>query len=96
MEVNIELIDKLAHLARLDFSSDEKIELAKELEEMIGFVNKINELDTTGAEPLLHISENENVLRADFPGKCLTLNEVMKNSRFPDSAFFMVPKVINK
>ena len=96
MEVNDELINRLAHLARLEFSAEEKQELQVGLKEMIGFVNKLNELDTSGTEPHLHISSNVNVLRKDEPGFCLSVLDSMKNSRFPDAPYFKVPKVISK
>ena len=96
MEVNDELINRLAHLARLEFSAEEIQELRVGLKEMIGFVNKLNELDSSGTEPLLHISSNVNVLRKDEPGPCLSVSDSMKNSRFPDASYFKVPKVISK
>ena len=65
MDVNDALIDKLAHLSRLEFTESEKEEIKSDLEKMIGFIDKLNELDTTGVEPLLHMSENVNVLRKD-------------------------------
>jgi aspartyl-tRNA(Asn)/glutamyl-tRNA(Gln) amidotransferase subunit C len=48
MEVNDTLIDKLAHLSRLKFDASEKEEIKKDLQKMIAFVEKLNELDTTG------------------------------------------------
>jgi len=65
MEVNDALVDKLAHLARLKFDASEKEEIKKDLQKMIAFVEKLNELDTTGVEPLLHMSDEINVLRQD-------------------------------
>src|SRR5258706_14596324 len=63
MEVNDTLVDKLAHLARLKFGVSEKEEIKKDLQKMIAFIEKLNELDTTGVEPLLHMSDEINVLR---------------------------------
>ena len=65
MEVNEALVDKLANLARLKFNDAEKEAIKNDLQKMIQFVEKLNELDTTGVEPLLHMSSNVNVLRAD-------------------------------
>ena len=65
MEVNEALIDKLAKLARLEFNPEEKIAIRDDLQRMIGFVEKLNELDLSGVEPLLHIGTEVNVLRED-------------------------------
>ncbi|MGH2646612.1 MAG: Asp-tRNA(Asn)/Glu-tRNA(Gln) amidotransferase subunit GatC [Ginsengibacter sp.] len=65
MNVNNELVNKLANLARLEFNTQEKEEIKKDLQQMIGFIDKLNELDTTGVEPLLHMSDNINILRED-------------------------------
>ena len=65
MKVNDALVEKLANLSRLEFDEAEKEEIKNDLEKMIGFIDKLNELDTTGVEPLLHMSENINIFRKD-------------------------------
>jgi len=60
MEVNIELIDKLSHLARLEIKPEEKDRLRNDMQQMIGFIEKLQELDTTGIEPLMHLTEEIN------------------------------------
>lgn len=96
MEVNDELVEKLAHLARLKFNQAEKEEIRKDLEKMIGFVEKLNELDLEGVEPLLHMSDEVNVLRADELKGSITRDEALKNAPLHDEQFFKVPKVIKK
>jgi len=61
MEVNDAMVDKLANLARLQFNDTEKEGIKTDLQRMIKFVEKLNEVDTTGVEPLLHMSEQVNV-----------------------------------
>lgn len=90
------MIDNLAHLARLQFSDEEKAELQKDLQSMIAFVEKLNEIDTTGVEPLLHMSGNINVLRNDEVKNCITHEEALLNAPVKDDTFFKVPKVIKK
>ena len=63
---------------------------------MIGFVDKLKELDTTGVEPLLHMSTNRDVLRQDLPGSMLSQEEALSNAPDHDGTFFKVPKVIKK
>lgn len=96
MEVNEALIDKLAHLARLKFDVNEKEEIKKDLRKMIAFVEKLNELDTTGVEPLLHMSTETNVLREDEVKGSISREEALKNAPQHDEQFFTVPKVIRK
>ena len=96
MEVNDELINNLAHLARLEFNDVAKSEIKNDLQKMIAFIEKLNELDTTGVEPLLHMSENINVLREDEVTHTITREEALKNAPLHDEQFFKVPKVIKK
>lgn len=96
MKVNDELIDKLANLARLEFNAEEKEEIKSDLEKMIKFIDKLNELDTTGVEPLLHMSDNVNILREDEPAGMISREDAFKNAPLHDKQFFKVPKVIRK
>jgi len=96
MQVNNALIEKLAHLSRLEFNDEEKEELKGDLEKMIGFFDKLNELDTTNVAPLLHVSENVNILRKDEVKGEIEKEDVFKNAPLHDDEFFKVPKVINK
>ena len=96
MEVNDELVDKLANLARLTFERAEKEEIKKDLQKMISFIEKLNELDTTGVEPLLFMTDGVNVLREDEVKGSITREEGLLNAPVKDEQFFKVPKVIKK
>lgn len=96
MEVNDAMIEKLAHLARLQFNDAEKEEIKHDLQKMIAFVEKLNELDLEGVEPLLHMSDEVNVLRQDEIKGSITREEALKNAPLHDATFFKVPKVIKK
>ena len=96
MNVNDALIEKLAHLSRLEFNEEEKEEIKSDLEKMIGFIDKLNELDTTGVEPLVHMSDNVNVLRKDIVNGQISRKDVFKNAPLHNDEFFKVPKVIKK
>ena len=96
MEVNDELVNNIAKLARLEFKDDEKEEIKLDLQKMIAFIEKLNELDTTGVEPLLHMSENVNVLREDEVKGSISREEALLNAPNHDEQFFKVPKVIKK
>ena len=94
MEVNNALVDKLAHLAKLKFDAAEKEEIKKDLQKMIAFVDKLNELDLSGVEPLLHMSDEVNVLREDEVKDSISREEALKNAPVHDEKFFKVPRVI--
>ena len=96
MEVNSSLIEKLSTLSRLQFNEMEKEEIRQDLQRMIHFVEKLNELNLDGVEPLLHIPEENNVLRDDVVKGELSREQALKNAPDQDGEFFRVPKVIQK
>jgi aspartyl-tRNA(Asn)/glutamyl-tRNA(Gln) amidotransferase subunit C len=96
MEVNDELVDKLAHLARLKFDDAEQNEIKNDLQRMITFVEKINELDLENVEPMLYMTNEINVLRDDKVKPSISRDDALKNAPDHDGIFFKVPKVIRK
>jgi aspartyl-tRNA(Asn)/glutamyl-tRNA(Gln) amidotransferase subunit C len=96
MEVNDAMVEKLAHLSRLKFGEKEKKEIGIDLQRMISFVEKLNELDLEGIEPLLHMSDEINVLREDEIKGSVSREEALKNAPLHDDQFIKVPKVIRK
>jgi aspartyl-tRNA(Asn)/glutamyl-tRNA(Gln) amidotransferase subunit C len=96
MEVNDALIDDLATLARLEFNATEKASIRNDLQRMIRFVEKLNELDTTGIEPLLHMSPATDVLRDDQLHGSISRDEALAAAPATDGIYFTVPKVIRK
>ena len=96
MEVNDALVENLANLARLQFNEAEKEIIKHDLQRMIHFVDKLNELDTEGVAPLLHMTDNDNVLREDVVQGSISREEGVKNAPDTDGIFFKVPKVIRK
>ena len=96
MEVTNELVDKLAHLSRLEFNDADKAGIKNDLQRMISFVEKLDELDLSDTEPLLHMSSNINVLREDEVKGSISREEALKNAPAHNDKFFKVPKVIKK
>lgn len=96
MQVTDELIENLANLSRLTFNEQEKEEIRKDLEKMIAFVDKLNEVDTTGVEPLLHMTSAMNVYREDVVKGSMPKEEALQNAPGADGSYFKVPKVIKK
>ena len=96
MEINEAMVNKLATLSKLEFNEAEKIELITDLQKMLIFVNQLQSLDTSNVEPLLYITENKNIMRADVVNTEMTSTEALQNARLKDEQFFKVPKVIKK
>ena len=94
MEVNDALVEKLAHLARLSFNEEEKEEIRNDLQKMIAFVDKLNELDLGGVEPLVHMSAEKNFFRKDEIEGMVSRGDALKNAAGHDEEFFKVPKMI--
>ncbi len=96
MQVNDTLIDKLANLARLHFNENEQQAIKTDLQKMIGFINKLKEVNTENVKPLLHVTTNVNIMRADKVEQVISHQDALKNAPVTDGEFFKVPKVIKK
>ncbi|MFT5337577.1 MAG: aspartyl-tRNA(Asn)/glutamyl-tRNA(Gln) amidotransferase subunit C [Sphingobacteriales bacterium] len=96
MKISEELVGRLAYLSRLEFSGDEKTELGKDLNKMLDFISKLEDVNTDGVEPLIHMSDEKNVLRPDVVGGMLSQEEALKNAPKKDNFYFRVPKMLDK
>ena len=96
MNLDKATVEKLADLARLEFSEGEKEEMLKDMNKIMDFVDKISELDLDGVEPLTYLTEEGNVLRADEVKGEVTKDEALKNAPEKDSDYFLVPKVLKR
>lgn len=94
--IDTKTVDEIAHLARLEFDEKAKAGILNDLNRMLSFVDKLNELDTSGVEPLIYMTEERNVLRPDEPEVTLTQKEALKNAPKKDSDYFKAPKVISQ
>ena len=96
MELNKEMVEKLANLSRLQFNPEEMESIRHDLQQMIQFVDKLNEIDTSVIEPLTHISATENSLREDEVRGSVDTATALSNAPLTIDSFFAVPKVIKK
>jgi aspartyl-tRNA(Asn)/glutamyl-tRNA(Gln) amidotransferase subunit C len=94
MAVTIRDVEYVASLARLEFSDREKEKLTHELNEILNYVEKLDELDTEKVEPLSHVIELSNVFRDDEVKSSIAQEEALKNAPSKNDKFFKVPKVI--
>jgi aspartyl-tRNA(Asn)/glutamyl-tRNA(Gln) amidotransferase subunit C len=94
MKIDKLTLDKLAHLSRLEINKEDEPKMLQDLSNIVTFVEKLNEVNTDGVEPLTTMSQEINSLREDEPGGHLTHEEALKNAPAKDKDFFRVPKVI--
>ncbi len=96
MKINTDTVDKIAHLARLEFENEAKEQIVKVMNNMLTFIDKLSELDTSNVEPLIYMSDEVNVLREDEIKSEITQQEALKNAPKHDSDYFKVPRMIEK
>ena len=89
-------IEKIAELARLNLKSEEKAKLEKDLEAILGYVQKLDSLDTKNIEPTSHVLDLENVFRPDQVKPAKIRDEVLDHAPLREGKFFKVPKVVER
>lgn len=94
MNIDRALLDKIAHLARLDFDEKDADKMMADMTAIVNWVEKLKEVDTEGVEPLTTMSFEVNVLREDIVGPHLPHDEALRNAPAKDDQFFRVPKVL--
>ena len=96
MKITNKLIQDIAALEKLEFDEQSAKQMKADLEKIIGFVDKLSEIDTEGVEPLIYLSEEVNVLREDEIKAVVSQVEALKNAPEKDSDYFKVPTVLKK
>lgn len=94
MSVTIKDVAYIAELARLRFTPEEQEKMTREMNMILHYVEKLNQVDTEGVEPLSGIHDLSNVLREDVERTSLSNAEALKNAPDRQDRFFKVPKVI--
>ena len=94
MKITVKDVQYVANLARLELTDEELGNLTKQLDGILTYMNKLNELDTEGIEPLSHVLPLKNVYREDKVTSSLPVEEALKNAPCREGGFFKVPKVI--
>ncbi len=94
MAVTREDVRYIAELARLRFSEEEEEQLATEMNRILEYMDKLNELDTSEVPPMSHVLDLYDVFRPDIPQQRITREEALKNAPDTDGEYFRVPKVI--
>ena len=94
MKIDHQLLEKTAKLARLELKDEDIPQLLESMNQILNWVEKLHELDTTEVEPLLHLIDETNTVRPDIAQNLLTREEGLANAPQKKSEFFVVPKVI--
>ena len=94
MAIERKIVEHVAKLARLQLSEEELARYQQQLGAILDYIAKLEKLDVSGAEPLVHPAESANVFREDLPSPCLPRAEALKNAPERTDDFFIVPKVV--
>jgi aspartyl-tRNA(Asn)/glutamyl-tRNA(Gln) amidotransferase subunit C len=96
MKIDKEHLQKLAHLARIKVNPEMEDDLINDMEQIISWVDKLDELDTKGVAPLMHMTVEKNAFRADVAQEDISKEQALKNAPSRQNDFFSVPKVLDK
>jgi len=94
MKINHEMLHRIAHLARLELKEESESSMLESLSEILDWMEKLEELDTSEVDPLTNMSYEVNSFREDVAEKSLDREEGLKNAPARNQEFFIVPRVI--
>ena len=92
--IDVKLVDYLAGLSRLELREGEKLEVAAQLEQITAYMDVLNQLDTSGVEPMSHVFPVKNVLREDEAAPSQDRGELLAGSPAGDTEAFLVPQAV--
>lgn len=94
MSITIKDVKHVAILSRLGLDDDELQKYEEELNDVLNFMEKLNELDTKGIEPTTHVLDIHNVFRSDLVEQSLDVEDVLANAPDRDEDCFKVPSIL--
>ena len=94
MSLSIKDVEHVAKLARLDLGDSEKEKFTTQLGDILGYIEKLGEVDTLNVLPMMHSLDEGNVLRDDVLSTSMSHEQVIKNAPKSEDRFFVVKKVI--
>lgn len=95
MQITPDLIKYLESLARITLSEDEEKKVGSELQDILTYIDKLNELNTDGVEAMSHAFPLVNVLRADEIKPSMQPDEIVENAPESQDGAFVVPKTVD-
>ncbi|WP_457640360.1 Asp-tRNA(Asn)/Glu-tRNA(Gln) amidotransferase subunit GatC [Persephonella sp.] len=93
--IDRETVEKVAQLAKLRLTEEEVEIFSKQLSDILGFIEKLEELDTENVLPFYEMINQESPLREDIPVEGLTNDDALKNAPQKEYGFFIVPRVVS-
>ena len=93
--ISDETIEYVGILAKLELSPEEKVRAKKDMEEMLDYIDKLNELDTSGVEPMSHVFPVKNVFRDDVVTNGDDREQILANAPSEQDGAFTVPKTFD-
>ena len=96
MNIDNELVERLAELSKLEFDEHSKEGIKKDLQKILDLVQKLEEVNVDGIAPLIYMTDEKNILRKDMIQDTVTKEEALQNAPQRDSDYCKVPKVIKK
>lgn len=94
-KITPEVVDYIAGLAQLELDEETRQRLVAQLSDILSYMDKLNELDTTGVEPMMHAIPMTNVYRDDVIGKSLDREKALMNAPKTDGEYFLVPRILD-
>jgi aspartyl-tRNA(Asn)/glutamyl-tRNA(Gln) amidotransferase subunit C len=94
MKISKKEVEHVAHLARLNLTGEELEKMTGQLDNILSYVDKLAELDTSQVEPTTHVFSVSNAFREDVEKDSLSQAEAVKNGPQQDGVMFQVPKII--
>ncbi len=94
MAISKDEVYSIARLARLEPAEDKMEQFSEQMDSILEYVRKLDEVDTSAVEPMYSPVENITVLREDRPEKEFSREEILRNAPEEDGQFFLVPRII--
>jgi len=94
MKISEKSVENVARLARLHLDPSDLKVMTKQMDAILGYVDKLNELDTDGVEPMAHAVPMSNAFREDEIGRSIGTERALQNAPAADETCFKVPKII--
>lgn len=95
MKITTEMVDYISELSRLSLPEDEKEAMTVQLEQIVGYMDVLAQLDTSDVEPMSHVFPVKNVTREDVVVPSQDRAELLANVPAPDDEAFLVPKAVD-
>ena len=94
MKISKSQVDHVAHLARLTLTEEELERMTGQLDNILSYIDKLDELDTSGITPTSHVFSLSNAFRSDTVQESLPRNEALRNAPKQNGEMFQVPRII--